>query len=253
MIALSGKPMHISKIRLIHERYPTREHYPFSLAVFQRSESVDLKSGLTFFVGENGTGKSTLLRAIANRCGIYMWQGIQRTRLEHNPYENALYRALEVEWADGWVAGSYFASETFKHFAQVLEDWASTDRGQLDYFGGTSLLTRSHGQSILAFFEARYDRKGLYLLDEPETALSPVSQLRLLSILTRAAESGKAQFIIASHSPILLACPGAELYSFDGPQIARVEYEQTEHYRVYRDFMSDRTRRTEDRRCRRRD
>jgi predicted ATPase len=232
--------MHIKTIRLIQKNYPTRQRYPFNLDILQETKSVNLSSCLTFFVGENGTGKSTLLRAIANRCGIYMWQGVQRTRLEHNPYENALYKALEVDWADGWVAGSYFASETFKHFAQVLEDWASTDKGQLDYFGGSSLLTKSHGQSILAFFESRYDRKGLYLLDEPETALSPASQLRLLSILTRAAQTGNAQFLIASHSPILMACPQAELLSFDGPEIAQIQYEDTDHYRVYRDFMAER-------------
>ena len=105
--------------------------------------------------------------------------------------------------------GSFFGSSVFQDFARILDDWASTDPGQLAYFGGKSLLTQSHGQSIMSFFKARYAIKGLYLLDEPETALSPRTQIELLDLLTTMSAAGHAQFIIATHSPILLSCPGA--------------------------------------------
>lgn len=231
--------MHIKTVIFRHDRFPTSEYYPFNLDIFNRTSTLDFTSPVTFFIGENGTGKSTLLRAISNACRIYIWQGISRTRLDFNPYENKLYKGIDVRWADGPVPGSFFASDIFKHFAQVLEDWASTDRGQLDYFGGSSLLTKSHGQSILTFFEARYKIKGLYLLDEPETALSPASQLKLLKILTKASRAGLAQFIIATHSPILMACPDANILSFDYIPIKSVGYEDTEHFRTCRSFFAD--------------
>lgn len=104
------------------------------------------------------------------------------------------------------------------------------------------MITQSHGQSLMALFKARYELKGLYLLDEPETALSPKSQLELLKILNKQGSKDHAQFIVASHSPILLACPGAEIYSFDHIPLTRVEYEDTEYYKIYKSFMNDRTR-----------
>ncbi len=113
---------------------------------------------------------------------------------------------------------------------------------QLKYFCGQSLVTQSHGQSIMAFFRARYQIQGVYLLDEPETVLSPKTQLALLDLLTQMGRAGHAQFIVATHSPILLACPGATIFSFDHVPISPVEYEDTEHYRLYRSFMEDRHR-----------
>ena len=137
------------------------------------------------------------------------------------------------------MPGSFFGSSVFQDFARTLDAWAAADPGQLEYFGGKSLLTQSHGQSIMSFFRARYGIKGLYLMDEPETALSPKTQIGLLRLLTQIAHAGHAQFVIATHSPILLACPGATIYSFDRVPIQPVSYEETEHYQMYRDFMSD--------------
>jgi predicted ATPase len=106
-------------------------------------------------------------------------------------------------------------------------------------FRGKSLITQSHGQSLMSYFESRYQRKGLYFLDEPETALSPKSQVELLNLIVRESGKGHAQFVIATHSPILMACPQALIYGFDGPQIAAVKYEDTDHYRIYKAFMAD--------------
>ena len=101
-------------------------------------------------------------------------------------------------------------------------------------------MNRSHGQSHMAFFASRYQRGGLFLLDEPENALSPATQIELLHLLKAVTSTGKVQFLIATHSPILLAYPGADIYSFDMIPIQNVEYEETEYYRVYRDFLNNR-------------
>jgi predicted ATPase len=231
--------MHLKTVRFHPERYPTREHYPFKLDIFRRTEGIDLPTPVTLFVGENGTGKSTLLEAIARQCDIFIWQEGGRSRYDVNPYEDKLCHYISVEWIDGSVPGSFFGSSVFQDFARILDEWAATDPGQLDYFGGKSLLTQSHGQSIMSFFKARYAIRGLYLLDEPETALSPKTQLALLGLLEKMSAAGHAQFIVATHSPILLSCPGATIYSFDHAPIQTVQYEDTEHYRTYRDFMEN--------------
>ncbi len=231
--------MHLKYVRFHPDCYPTREHYPFSLDIFRQTSGVAFETPVTMFVGENGTGKSTLLEAIARRAGIHIWRERERTRFEVNPHEDKLYRCISMEWADGFVPGSYFGSAVFQDFARILDEWAAADPGTLQYFGGRSLLTQSHGQSIMSFFRARYAIKGLYLLDEPETALSPKTQIALLDLLAEMGAAGHAQFIVATHSPILLACPGATIYSFDHTPIAPIGYEQTDHYQTYKRFISD--------------
>jgi predicted ATPase len=232
--------MHLKSVTLFPEQYPTRDRYPFNQPLFHYTRNLVFSAPVTFFVGENGSGKSTLLGALARKCGIHIWQGIERTRFEVNLYEEMLYKYLAIEWADGQVPGSFFASDLFRNFAQILDEWAAADPGMLKYFGGKSLVTQSHGQSLMALFRARYRIKGLYLLDEPETALSPKSQLELLTILQEMSLAGHAQFIIATHSPLLLACPGAKIYSFDCIPVKQVTYEETDYYRIYKTFMEDR-------------
>jgi predicted ATPase len=224
--------MHLRSVTLHPETYPTQDQYPFNLEILCHTGQVPFHTPVTLFVGENGTGKSTLLEALAYKCGIHIWRSAERTRVKNNPYEGTLSDYISVEWRDGRVPGSFFGSSIFQDFVKMLEEWAAADPGQLKYFGGKSLVTQSHGQSIMSFFRARYKIKGLYLMDEPETALSPK--------LAHMGSTGPAQFIIATHSPILLACPGAAIYSFDDIPIERVRYEDTEHYRIYRDFMEDR-------------
>ena len=232
--------MHLEKVHIVQDRFPTLKYYPFDLDLLRKTTTLDFQTPVTFFVGENGTGKSTLLKAVAMRSGVNIWQGERRIRYAHNPHEEQLFRAMDVEWKNGKVQGSYFDSQVFRNFAQILDDWAANDPGVLDYFGGKSLLQQSHGQSLMAFFHSRFQIEGLYILDEPETALSPKSQLELLTLLKNAGDAGHAQFIIATHSPILLACPESCIFSFDHTPVKTVEYEQTDHYRIYRRFMEDR-------------
>ena len=232
--------MHLTTVSIHVEKFPTTEHYPFNLDLFHNTNILNFENPVTFFIGENGTGKSTLLKAMATKCGIYIWEAVERARYQYNPYEHLFYSALSIAWANGLVPGSFFASQTFRHFTQNLDEWASMDPKLLDYFGGKSLMDQSHGQSLMSFFKSRYERKGLYFLDEPETALSPKSQIELLRVLNHFSRNGNTQFIIATHSPILLACPGATIYSFDEKTVQTIEYEETQYYRIFRDFMANR-------------
>lgn len=231
--------MHLEQITLQPEKYPTRERYPFHLPIFQRTEPIRLTAPVTFFIGENGSGKSTLLEAITWRCGIHIWREEGRARHEPNPYEQLLYRFIHVEWRDGCKPGAFFGSDTFRHFTHSVEGWATADPEVLKRFGGKSLVTQSHGQSMMSYFRSRYRIEGLYLLDEPETALSPANQVKLVRILREMGRAGHAQFIVATHSPILLACPDAQILCFDDDRIRPVPYEETGIYRLYNDFMKD--------------
>ncbi len=231
--------MHLKQVHIVPDKFPAVEQYPFNLDIFKQSRMVNVHHPVTFFVGENGTGKSTLLQAISQRCGIYIWRGDRRARFQYNPYETQFYKGIEVAWTQNTVPGSFFASEIFNNFAQIVDEWATMDPGLLDYFGGKSLMVQSHGQSLMSFFSSRFKIKGLYLLDEPETALSPATQIDLLKLLAKMANSGHAQFIIATHSPILLACPDAIIYRFSASSIEPIGYEETEHFKVYKRFMQD--------------
>ena len=231
--------MHLERITIHPDRYPVRDHYPFTLAVAHETPAIDFTTPVTFFVGENGSGKSTILRAIASRCGIHIWGEDDRPRLKPNPYERHLPIALDPVWTDGPVHGGYFDSQTFNSFAELVEEWSLDDAGQLAYYGDHSLVTLSHGQSLLTYFTTRYRRRGLYFLDEPETALSPKSQLALLDLLTTCADKGDAQFIIATHSPILMSLSGAVILDFDTAPVSPIRYEDTAHYCVFKRFMVD--------------
>ena len=229
--------MHLNELKIQADLFPTDDLYPFNLEVLRQSRSLSFGTRVTFFVGENGSGKSTLLTAIARKANYHIWQGFKRTKYAKNRYEERLHQYIALRWQDGAVPGAFFASEMFRNFSQLLDEWASTDPGVLYYFGNSSLMNLSHGQSHMAFFESRFKIEGLYLLDEPENALSPKSQLRLLRILEETEHSDKTQFVIATHSPILLSLESAEIVSFDHAPVRKVDYKNTEHYTVYRDFF----------------
>jgi predicted ATPase len=214
--------VHIQSVTLDIERYPTRDHYPFNLPVFRSRTSIAFTRPVTFFIGENGTGKTTLLKAMALQSGIHIWQDTRARRYVRNPFENKLHNYLKVDWTGTRVPGVYFGSNYFQFFSEILDEWAMSDPGQLKYFGGKSL----------------FQIEGVFYLDEPETALSPASQIQLLNLVA-AETGGRAQFFIATHSPILLACPGATIYCFDGDTVNETSYEETEYYRLYRQFMND--------------
>lgn len=231
--------MFLKKVIIDRKRFPTMDAYPFKLPILQQTREIEFPTPITIFSGENGTGKSTLLSALCRRCNIYIWEGNHRPRYENNPYEKMLDQALTIEWADGSVPGSFFSPELFRHFSQLVDEWARESPDLLAYFGGKSFVTQSHGQSCMAYFKSRFKIKGIHFLDEPEAALSPASQLALVGVLSEMSNSGQAQFIISTHSPILMSCPQAILYSFDGNSIGRIAYKETAHYRIYKEFFKN--------------
>lgn len=229
--------MHLKSVRVNHSLFPTTDSYPFNLPLLQQTSMLDLNCPVIIFTGENGSGKSTLLKALCMRCGIHIWEGMYRTRYEVNQFENALHQALDITWNDGSVPGSFFSPELFRNFSQLVDEWASSNPGILKYYGGQSLITKSHGQSCMAYFKSIYKVKGLYFLDEPEAALSPKTQLELLDVLLEMSTQRQSQFIISTHSPLLMSCANAHLYSFNGKAIESVDYRQTSHFKIYHDFF----------------
>jgi len=231
--------MHIRTVIFHPEHYPNRDVYPFNLRVFHTTPALEFTTNITFFIGENGSGKSTLLKAISRRCGIHIWEE-DRGRYGGNPHEEDLFKHIDVLWSVDRKPGAFFSSERYQHLAKIIDEWAISDPNLLDYFGGKSLMSQSHGESFMSFFRSRYSREGLYFMDEPETALSPRRQIEFMKLLMDQSLDGHAQFIIATHSPILLSCPGSIIFSFDRQVISEVDYEETDYYLIYRDFLLNR-------------
>ena len=207
--------------------------HPFDIPLLQNGLSIDIKTPVTFLVGENGSGKSTLLEALAWSVGFGTQGGNRDHQFAEEGDGHALGRALWLEWRQRTTTGFFLRAETFFNFATYLESVGST----FSAYGGESFHVKSHGEGFLALFENRFE-DGLYLLDEPEAALSPQRQLALLRILHHLTAPRIAQFVIATHSPILLTFPGATVLSLDNGRIEEVDYRDTDHYRVTRDFLA---------------
>jgi len=204
---------------------------------------------VTFFVGENGTGKSTLLEAIARKYGLAMWGGEKTHIVHNNPYENRLNDLISLKETMprlGIERGCLFRAETFFNYASHIDDFIMNDPGLLEFYGGLSLNQQSHGQAFMAFFENRCSREGLYLIDEPEAALSPSKQIAFLECLKKAVSRNGSQFIISTHSPIVLSYPDAQILSFDVIPIGEVNYEETNSFRIYKSFLEMRNFKAED-------
>ena len=210
--------------------------YPFSIPALRALDVLALET-VTFLVGENGSGKSTLLEAIAVAAGFNAEGGSRNYNFATRPSESALHRHLRLGRGVRRPRDGFFLrAESFYNVATEMERL-----GVLHTVGGASPHEQSHGESFLALAMNRFNDNGLYLLDEPEAALSPARQLSLLAILHRLAHAG-SQFLIATHSPILLAYPGALIYHLGADGIAPIRYEDTEHYTLTRDFLNDRAR-----------
>ncbi len=218
---------------------PTR--HPFNIRAFRGGIDVELRKCVTFFVGENGSGKSTLLEAIAKKCKFHPEGGSRdHQRRAREAYEedlpgddeSGLASALRLSWLPKVTDGFFLRAESFYNFATYVDEVSTFQR-----YGGKSLLKQSHGESFLSLFVHHFEL-GVFILDEPEAALSPQRQLSFLKVIHDLEASRQAQFLISTHSPILLAYPGATLLSLDGDRIEEVAYAETDHYRVTRDFLN---------------
>jgi predicted ATPase len=206
--------------------------YPFIIRAFANGIDLQLRSRVTYFVGENGSGKSTLLEAIAEHCGFSPEGGSRDHHRATVGGRSPLAGALRLAWRPKVTRGFFLRAESFYDFATYIEEVSD-----LRAYGGKPLHQQSHGESFLALFANRFDR-GMYLLDEPEAALSPQRQLSLMRIVHDLTASGQAQFLIATHSPMLISLPGAVVLDFDGERIAEVDYRQTKHFLITRDFLN---------------
>ncbi len=208
--------------------------FPFNIPAFGDGFALELSTPVTFFIGENGSGKSTLLEALAEICGFNPQGGNRDHQREIREDRSVLAQALRLSWMPKTNDGFFMRAESFFNFANYLEQTG------IDYasYGQRSLLQQSHGESFLALFGNRFEH-GLFILDEPEAALWPQRQLAFLGIIHDLERSGHAQFLIASHSPILLAYPGASLYQLEGEGIYPIAYADTEHYMLTRDFLNN--------------
>lgn len=232
------------------DKVENREKYPFNIPALRRLQNLDMDHNVIFFIGENGTGKSTLLEAIAFKCGFGN-KGGGKYNIFDNPDDSLrLESTITLSWMPKINNGFLLRAETFFNFAdyidqlytEALNDLNSVSNPAQVYkpYGGKSLHEQSHGEAFLSLFTNRFRGRGLYILDEPEAALSPQRQFAFLRIIRQLEQSGKAQFLIATHSPILMAYPDAVIYSFDEDGIKKVEYEETEHYQLTQAFLNNR-------------
>jgi predicted ATPase len=231
--------MFLKRVTLLREEIPIFDRYPFSIPSIKSFDELELKSDVTFFVGENGSGKSTLLEAIADKCDFNTAGGGRNNTYEVYQSDSELGDYLRLSWLPKTTNGFFLRAESFYHFATHIDE---VDANGFKDYGGKSLLKQSHGESFLSLFLNRFNGNAIYLLDEPEAALSPSRQLSLLKIIHDLASTGEAQFIIATHSPILLGYPDAEIYSFDHGEISKIDYELTDHYTITKYFLENRNR-----------
>jgi predicted ATPase len=204
---------------------------------------LSLKQNVTFFVGENGSGKSTLLEGIAEQCGFSLRGGNRNhnhnTGHRFDGYESALASHLQLGWTPRRVSEGFFMrAESFFNFASYIDELAVDDSRILQAYGGRSLHEQSHGESFLALFNNQFE-SGIYVLDEPEAALSPARILAFMSVIHELEQSGRAQFLIATHSPMLICYPGAIIYQFDEDGVRETTYENTEHFYITKSFLDN--------------
>ena len=232
---------YVIDVRLKRDEIPSFDVYPFSLSAVKYLDVLPLHPAVTFLVGENGSGKSTLLEAIAVSCGFNAEGGTKNfrfgTRMSHSLLHEYIRIAKGIRRPKD---GFFLRAESFFNVATEIERLDSEGLGArvIDSYGGTSLHEQSHGESFMALMMNRFGGSGIYLLDEPEAALSPQRQL---AALTRIHDLVKAdsQFIIATHSPILMAYPNAFIYACSNEGIDRIDYYDTEHYQVMKDFLAN--------------
>ncbi len=258
--------IHLRRLTLAPDDDEDLDAYPFSVPAVRATDTLEFTADVTFFVGENGSGKSTLLEALAVKCKLPAVGSDDPHEDDTLRHARKLAAAMKLAWNGRVRRGFFLRAEDFFGFTRRLAmERAEFQRRLLElddeYKGrsayakglatgpirgslsaleksyGADLDANSHGESFLKLFRARFAPQGLYLLDEPEAPLSPTSQLALLVMLQEMVAQG-GQFVIATHSPILLAFPGATIWSFDEHPPRAVPYDEIDHVRVTRDFLA---------------
>ena len=234
---MKSHPLFVLEVELKRELVPSFDEYPFDLPVIRNFESLKFDSQVTFLIGENGTGKSTLIEGIAVACGFNAEGGSRNFNFETLRSTSPLHEYLHVVRGHKRPSDGYFLrAESFFNVATEIDQ-----RDLASYYGGKSLHAMSHGESFFTLLNERLLGGGLYLFDEPEAALSPTRQMAMLTRIHELVLDA-SQLIIATHSPILMAYPGATILEIADGELRRVEYEQTEHYQITKQFFAQRER-----------
>lgn len=229
----------LKRVWVQQDKIEQKDSYPFSLPLFRDGFELSFETPITVIVGENGTGKSTILEGIAALAGYDEAGGGQGYRpVDHSRAVEAmggrLSSALRAAWLPKVTRGWFFRAESFFSVARYLDVAAQdVDSPPPDF------LSHSHGEGFLRFFEERCQRQGIFIFDEPESALSPSRQVEFLKLLRAMDESKKCQVIMATHSPILMAYPNATLLCLTRGALEPTKLEETEHFRLLRDFMTN--------------
>lgn len=229
-------PPYLKRVWLAEDAFRDLDAYPFCLPLFRSGHfELGFDKPITIIAGENGVGKSTLLEGIAVLAGFDESGGGPGYRAVDNSHAReqgggALARALKASWLPKIGQGWFFRAESFFSVARYLDEAGSPS---------ADFLSHSHGEGFLRFFEERCTRPGIFIFDEPESALSPNRQFDFLKLLQRMETGGQTQVLIATHSPILMALPGATLLKMAKYGLEPVTLEETEHFRIMREFTND--------------
>ena len=232
---------YLKSISLDRDAVDSFNRYPFSIPAIKQLHSLEFGKEVTIFIGENGSGKSTLLEAIAVALGFNAEGGTKNFNFGTRETHSSLYDFIDLAKSyQRFRDGFFLRAESFYNVATHIDVLDETTPGPplKDSYGGKSLHHQSHGESFLALMLNRFGGNGLYILDEPEAALSPVRQLSVLSRMSQLIKK-KSQFIIATHSPILMAYPNALIYQINETGIHQVKYEDTEHYQITKSFLNN--------------
>jgi len=228
----------LKSVKLLRERVARWDEYPFNVPAIASLDSLTLSSPICFFVGENGTGKSTLLEAISAHYGFGREGGNRNFVFETTASVRSidpLMKALRLAFTARTGSGFYLRAESFFNVASYADAVGASVSND-----GKSLHDQSHGESFLSFLQSRLTRSGFYVMDEPEAALSPQRQLSLLVLLHEQLKKGgkSTQFLIATHSPILLAYPGSQIFSFDANSIREISYRESQPFQLVSRFLA---------------
>jgi predicted ATPase len=237
-------PPFLKRVTLVPERVPAEKAHPFDLPLFRDGAfELDFERPVTVVVGENGVGKSTLLEAIAGQIGFSMQSGTRN--FASDEALPPLAQCLRLAWLPKVTTGFFLRAESFFNLATQIDrldsDPDNQERGApiIGSYGGRSLHQQSHGEAFLALFENRFNQRGIYVLDEPEAALSPSRQLRFLQVLRRMERGGQAQIILATHAPMIMAYPGADLLVVERDRIWRGRPQDTSHWRILAELFAE--------------
>lgn len=239
---MEAKP-YLQQISLKRESVPSFEQYPFDIPVIRKMTSIKFHADVTFIIGENGSGKSTLIEAIALHLGFGIEGGSKNVQTKTHQNASVLFDYLTSAKSYRKPSDYFFLrAESYYNVATYLEELDKEEYVNYNYvkdnYGVNSLHECSHGESFMATLINRLSGNGLYIFDEPEAALSPARQLAALSAIHQLVQAN-SQFIIATHSPILLAYPNATIYQLDGEGMRKIKYEETDHFMITKYFLNN--------------